>query len=135
MFKPKRSPTMNQTLEEMSRQLTGVRWIVWLDSSGPARASFPIDMELDRPSAMGAALSSLGERVSKELRGGALRYSLITGENGIHLLVVLDGDNLLLLGLHPPTSIDALLEAVRDVVKTYALQLRLDPGSPWLTGA
>ncbi len=135
MFKPKPNPAMNQTLDGIARQLMGVRWIVWLDSTGLARASFPIDMELDRPSAMGAAVSSLGERVSRELQGGALRYSLIAGENGSHLVVVLDEDNLLLLGLHPQTSIDALLEAVRDVVKTYALQLRLDPASPWLTSA
>ncbi len=135
MFKQKPSPAMNHTLDEIARQLMGVRWIVWLSSSGLARASFPIDMELDRPAAMGAALSSLGERVSKELRGGALRYSLIAGENGMHLLAVLDEDNLLLLNLHPQTSIDALLEAVRNAVKAYALQLRLDPASPWLTGA
>ncbi len=135
MFKPKPNPAQAQTLDEIARQLMDVRWIVWLSSTGLARASFPIDMELDRPTAMGAALSSLGERVSNELRGGALHYSLIAGESGSHLLVVLDEDNLLLLGLHPQTSIDALLEAVRHVVKTYALQLRLNPASPWLTGA
>ncbi len=135
MFKPKPNPALNQTLEEIAGQLRDVRWIVWLGSTGLARASFPIDMELDRPSAMGAALSSLGERVSKELRGGALRYSLIAGENGTHLLAVLDEDNLWLLGLHPQTSIDALLNTVRNVVQTYALQLRLNPASPWLTGA
>jgi predicted regulator of Ras-like GTPase activity (Roadblock/LC7/MglB family) len=134
MFKPKTNAALNQTLDEIVRRLMGVRWIVWLSSSGLARASFPSEMELDRTSAMGAALLSLGERVSQELRGGALHYSLIAGENGSHLLVVLDEDNSLLLGLHPQTSIDALLETVRDTVRTYALQLRLDPNSLWLRG-
>jgi predicted regulator of Ras-like GTPase activity (Roadblock/LC7/MglB family) len=132
VFKSKPSPALNQTLNEIARQLMGVRWIVWLSSSGLARASFPADLEHDRPSAMGAALLSLGERVSKELRGGALHYSMIAGENSSHLLVVLDEGNALLLGLHPQTSIDALLETVRDTVERYALQLGLDPNSPWL---
>ena len=135
MFKPKPNPAMNQTLDEIARQLMGVRWIVWSNSSGVARAIFPADLEPDRHGAMSAALSSLGERVSKELHGGALRYSLIAGENETHLLAVLDEDNLLLLGLHPQTSIDALLNTVRNTVKTYALQFGLNPDSPWLTGA
>ena len=111
-----------------------VRWIVWLSSNGLVRASFPSEMELDRPSAMGAALQSLGERVSQELRGGTLHYSLIAGEDGSHLLVVLDEDNALLVGLHPQTSIDALIGAVRRTVQAYALQLKLAPDSPWLSG-
>jgi hypothetical protein len=41
-------------------------------------------------------------------------------------VVVLDEDNALLLGLHPQTSIDALLEAVRATVTMYALQAGLD---------
>jgi hypothetical protein len=134
MFKPKPNAALNQTLDDIARRVLGVRWIVWLTSSGLARASFPPDWEVDRPSAMGAALLSLGERVSQELRGGALHYSLIAGENGTHLALVLDEENALLLGLHPQTSIDALLVAVRETVRTYALQLRLDPDSPWLRG-
>ncbi len=135
MFKPKPNPAMNQTLDEIARRLMGVRWIVWLTSAGLACASFPAELELDRPSAMGAALQSLGERISSELRGGALHYALIAGENGSHLLVVLDEGNALLLGLHPQTSIDALLVAVRETVALYALQLKLDPNSPWLKHA
>ncbi len=135
MLKPKPNPALVQTLDEIARQLIGVRWIVWLSSSGLARASFPADMELDRPSAMGAALLSLGERISNELRGGVLHYSLIAGENGSHLLAVLDEDNALLLGLHPQTSIDTLIDEVRRTVQMYALQLRLAPDSSWLTKA
>jgi predicted regulator of Ras-like GTPase activity (Roadblock/LC7/MglB family) len=116
MFKPKSNAVLNQTLADIARWMMGVRWIVWLSSSGVARASFPADLQLDRPSAMGAALLSLGERVSQELRGGALRYSVISGEDALHLAVVLDEDNALLLGLHPQTSIDASLETVREVV-------------------
>ncbi len=125
---------MVQTLSEIANRLMGVRWIVWLNSSGLARASFLADTELDRKSAMGAALLSLGERISTELRGGALHYSLIAGESGLHLLLVLDQDNALLLGLHPQTSIDALLVEVRNTVQMYALQLKLAPDSPWLSG-
>jgi predicted regulator of Ras-like GTPase activity (Roadblock/LC7/MglB family) len=135
IFKSEPDPFMNRTLNEIANRLIGVRWIVWLSSSGLARASFPADMELDRPSAMGAALLSLGERISQELRGGALHYSLIAGENGSHLLLVLDEDNALLLGLHPQTSIDALLAEVRSTVQAYALHLKLAPDSPWLSRA
>lgn len=134
MFKPKSNAALNQTLDDIARRLLGVRWIVWLTSSGLARATFPAELEADRPSAMGAALLSLGERVSRELRGGTLHYSLIAGENGLHLAVALDEDNSLLLGLHPQTSIDALLGAVRETLAHYALQLKIDPNSPWLKG-
>jgi hypothetical protein len=134
MFKPKPNAALNQTLDEIARQVMGVRWIVWLSPSGLARASFPAEMEIDRPAAMGAALLSLGERVSKELRGGALHYSLIAGEDAVHVAAALDGDNVLLFGLHPQTSIDALLSAVRETVTRYALQLHVDPHSPWLKG-
>ena len=132
IFKPEADQFMNRTLSDLAQRLMGVRWIVWLSPSGLARASFPAEMELDRPSAMGAALLSLGERVSKELRGGALHYSLIAGENGLHLVAALDKDNVLLFGLHPQTSIDALLVALRETLVQYALQLKLDPNSPWL---
>ncbi len=134
MFKSKPDPALNQTLAEIARHLMGVRWMVWLSSNGLARASFPADLNLDRPSVMGAALRSLGERISSELRGGPLHYSLIAGENEVHLLVVLDKDQALLLGLYPQTSIDASLAAIRETVTIYALQLKLDPNSPWLQG-
>ena len=134
-FKPKTDSFMNRIMSEIATRIIGVRWIVWLSSDGLARASSPEDLELDRPSAMGAAMLSLSERISAELRSAALHYSLIAGENGLNLLLVLDKDNALLFNLHPQTSIDALLAEVRRTIQAYALQLKLAPDSWWLKGA
>ncbi len=88
--------------------------MMWLNAKGQIQSVFPDDLlETDRPAAMGVALLSLGERVSQELAGGALRYSLIAGEAGLHLLIRLDKDNLLMCGLHPQMAIDRVLDAVR----------------------
>ncbi len=135
LFKPEPDPFMNRIMSEIAARLMGVRWIAWLTPDGLARASFPEDLELDRPSAMGAAMQSLSERISAELRGGMLHYSLIAGENGLNLLLVLDADNALLFNLHPQTSIDALLAEVRRTIQTYALHLKLAPDSWWLSSA
>lgn len=52
------------------------------DSKWVCKGTFPDEsrLKLDRISAMGAAILAFGERISSELKGGNLRYSLIAGE-------------------------------------------------------
>jgi len=70
-------------------------------------------VDQDRLAAMSAALFSLGERVSKELGSGRLHYTLVAGEEGLNLLLVLDPDYVLMVGLNPGASPDAVFDGLR----------------------
>jgi hypothetical protein len=114
---------LNQALAELAADLPETRWLVLLDPSGIAKASFPADMQIDRPSAMGAALLSLGERIVHELAGGEFRYVLLSGSLGVTLAVTLTKDALLLLNLRPGVSADAVLAALGRLVGPLAHRL------------
>lgn len=83
-------------------------------ANGLLVACFPSQSPVDRDrlAAMSAALFSLGERVSKELGSGSLGYTLVAGEEGLHLLLVLDLDYLLLVGLSPGAAPGAVFEGL-----------------------
>ena len=49
-------------------------------------SSMPVGIEEDRVSAMSAAMLSLGERISGELRRGSLQQVYVKGENGYVIL-------------------------------------------------
>lgn len=49
-------------------------------------SSMPVGIEEDRVSAMSAAMLSLGERISNELRRGSLQQVYVKGENGYVIL-------------------------------------------------
>jgi len=83
-------------------------------ANGLLAGCFPTQgaVDRDRLAAMSAALFSLGERVSQELGGGRLGYTLVAGEGGLNLLLVLDPDYLLLVGLNPGALPDAVFEGL-----------------------
>ncbi len=58
-------------------------------------SALPHDVEEDRVSAMSAAMLSLGERISQELRRGELDQVYIRGDNGYVMLMAV-GDNAVL---------------------------------------
>jgi predicted regulator of Ras-like GTPase activity (Roadblock/LC7/MglB family) len=49
-------------------------------------SSMPVGIEEDRVSAMSAAMLSLGERISNELRRGSLQQVYVKGEHGYVIL-------------------------------------------------
>ena len=49
-------------------------------------SSMPVGIEEDRVSSMSAAMLSLGERISGELRRGSLQQVYVKGENGYVIL-------------------------------------------------
>ncbi len=58
-------------------------------------SALPHNVEEDRVSAMSAAMLSLGERISLELRRGNLDQVYIRGDNGYVMLVAVGGDAVL----------------------------------------
>jgi len=58
-------------------------------------SALPASVEEDRVSAMSAAMLSLGERISLELRRGALNQVYIRGDNGYVLLTSVDNEAVL----------------------------------------
>lgn len=118
----KRSSARRIDGAELEQALTGLVltppqaiWAALVCTNGLLAGCFPSlsDIHQDRIAAMSAALLSLGERVSKELRSGVLHYALIAGEEGLNLVVVLDRDYMLALGLPPNVAPDAVLAKVR----------------------
>ena len=58
-------------------------------------SNLPNDVEEDRVSAMSAAMLSLGERISGELRRGALSLVFVQGEDGYVILISIGEDAVL----------------------------------------
>lgn len=86
------------------------------DHSERIDGSFPDEsmLKLDRISAMGAAILAFGERISSELKGGNLRYSLIAGENSSYLGIRLGESYFLIMGVSPLASLDAVMAAFEE---------------------
>ena len=125
---------LNQALAHLMANLPDVRWLVLLDRNGIAKGSFPTAsiIRAERISSMACAMSALGERVSRELSGGASQYVLVAGEDGLHLVVVLDKNNLLAVGLPPGESIDSVLNALKRSVNSLLQILKIEQAPAWL---
>ena len=124
---------LNQILAYLAADLPDTRWIVLLGKHSTVKASFPNSViETDRVSAMGAALLSLGERISRELSGGQLQYSLIAGETGSHAVIVLNHEYLLMLGLRTAASSDTVLTALQRSLIPLLQALKIEQLPRWL---
>lgn len=108
-------PELDRALARLAVEPLQATWAALVRTNGLLVGCFPSQTTVhqDRISAMSAALLSLGERISKELRSGALHYALIAGEEGLNLVVVLDGDYMLALGLPPDVAVDAAFAGLR----------------------
>ena len=120
---------LDQVLAQLAASLPEVRWIALLNPNGVVKGHFPHELAVDqedRISAMGAAMCSLGERVSKELDGGDLHYTLVAGQKSLNLLVVLSKGLLLSLGLHPHASPDSVLSVLQKSVGSLLDVLKIE---------
>ena len=123
---------LNQILNQLAAHLPESRWLLLLDKHGRDKASFP-DVVSDpaRISAMSAAALSLGQRITAELRGGDLRYTLFGGTLNLHMIVALSSDYVLALGLRPGASVDTLLNALKDSLTPLLQELKIEMPSEW----
>jgi uncharacterized protein len=102
-------------LARLCVQPVGAAWAALVTTDGVVRGCFPSQQSIgrDRIAAMSAAMSSLGERISRELLTGAIHYTLIAGALGATLVISLDADHLLALGLPHGRALDTTFQGVR----------------------
>jgi predicted regulator of Ras-like GTPase activity (Roadblock/LC7/MglB family) len=102
---------LEHALAEIALGNSDVEWITLADFDGLFVSSFPSQPKVatDTISAMGAAMSALGERISSELKDGEFQYILIAGTNGISMAIELNSKYLLAIGLEAEVSIGDFL--------------------------
>ncbi len=100
---------LNQELQALASCLPEALWLMLVSQDGIEKARFPEQITTaDRVPAMSAAAVILGERIMKDLKGGAIRYSLVGGKESVLLVIYLSKDLLLALGLKSGASMDAV---------------------------
>ncbi len=91
-----RTDMMVARLKELQASTTALEASAVVSVDGLIMASsLPADIEEDRVSAMSAAMLSLGDRISAELRRGALEQVFIRGTNGYVILMSVGEDAVL----------------------------------------
>ncbi len=91
-----RAETMADRLRELQAETQGVQASAVISIDGLIMASaLPAGVDEDRISAMSAAMLSLGERISGELKRGKLQRILVEGADGIIVLSAIGEDAVL----------------------------------------
>lgn len=100
-------------LAEIVRATPQIHWIALMKSRFVASFPSKPKVERDRISAMGAAMSALGERIASALEDGELQYILVAGTDGISVTIELDRDCFLAIGLKKEVSIEEFLSQMQ----------------------
>jgi predicted regulator of Ras-like GTPase activity (Roadblock/LC7/MglB family) len=128
---PKREAALE--LARLAADLPDARWLALITSNGSPVAVFPdFTADQDRITAMGSAMLSLGERISRELQGGEFRYALIGGSLANQLVCALDGKILLVAGLRPGASLDAVLAGLGRSIEPLLRIFKIASCPAWL---
>ena len=98
-----RQDELIRVLNSLADDVKLAKWISLVDGDGFVLAGIPPDLEVDqdRISAMAAAIVTTAERALKEIEGGRLRYINLAGSNSQNLIVILNDDRMLSVGLPP----------------------------------
>ncbi len=82
-----RSELLNSILNDLNGSTTDIEASAILSTDGLVMASMlPAGLDEDRVGAMSAAMLSLGDRISSELKRGSLEQVLIKGDHGYVLM-------------------------------------------------
>ncbi len=123
-FSPRRArvvqgPEVERALAKLALELPAPKWVAVVSTDGFLASCFPtastVEME-DSLSAMSAAAFSLGCRISRDLRSGDFRYSVVAGAETITLTLALDEDYMLSVGVPPSASLDSVLDTVQQSI-------------------
>jgi predicted regulator of Ras-like GTPase activity (Roadblock/LC7/MglB family) len=117
----------------LAAQVEATCWIALVTSRGLLQGTFPAQpgIDTDRITAMSAALLSLGERITSELNDGKLQYSLLAGDEGATLLLLLSPDYVLTVGLNRETFTPLIFERLREALNPLLKTLQIT-NLPWL---
>jgi predicted regulator of Ras-like GTPase activity (Roadblock/LC7/MglB family) len=93
---PSRTELMVARLKDLQASTADIEASAVVSVDGLIMASsLPADVEEDRVSAMSAAMLSLGERISNELKRGTLEQVFIRGKDGYVILMSVGEDAVL----------------------------------------
>lgn len=100
---PTRQDELNSVLNSLAEDVKIAKWISLVDGDGFVVASVSADMgdDQDRISAMAVAMVTTAERAINEIGGGRLRYINLAGSKSQNLIVILNDERLLSIGLPP----------------------------------
>lgn len=99
MAQKTRTQTLTELLKELEATTPDVEASAVVSTDGLIIASaLPQDVEEDRVAAMSAAMLSLGERTSQELKRGSLEQVFVKGQNG-YILMMGSGEESVLTAL------------------------------------
>lgn len=121
-----RQSELERILSQLAGELPAPHWVALIDDQGLVLSCVPEDpvVDEDRVSAMTAAVVGLGERVMQEVEGGRLRYANVAGSRRQYLMVVLDSERLLSIGLDPQVPTQATFKPlsrwVPELLKTLS---------------
>jgi predicted regulator of Ras-like GTPase activity (Roadblock/LC7/MglB family) len=119
-----RQSELIRILDLLAADLPDPQWVALVDSDGLVLASVPADAPVnpESVSAMAAASAMMGERALREIDGGELRYTSVTGSKWQLLTVALGKERLLSIGLGPGipahTTFSALGQRVPELMRT-----------------
>lgn len=104
-----RESELIRVLSALEADLPDPLWVALVDDQGLVLSCVPESpvVEEEPISAMTAAVVTMGERVLREVEGGALRYVNVAGSKRQYLMVVLTSERLLSVGLAPKVPAQA----------------------------
>ena len=127
-----RQGELQRVLSELRDDLGDPHWVALVDERGLVLACVPDEppVDIERVSAMTAALTISGERVVDEIEGGVLRYVGVAGSYRQQLIVILSNELVVSLGLdpvvNPRSTFKSLARWAPEILKALEMRLVLD---------
>lgn len=110
-----RQSELQRVLSQIAGELEDPLWVALVDEDGFIVGCVPPNPPIDgeRISAMAAAVVGLAERVMQEIDGGVTHYVSVVGSARQHLILVLNEDRFLSIGLSPEVPARSTFGALR----------------------
>jgi predicted regulator of Ras-like GTPase activity (Roadblock/LC7/MglB family) len=94
-----------------------LKWVTLVTVDGLFVATYPEQADSKQIAALTANLDALSERISSEVGNGPNRYTIISGVNGLYLLLVIPGYYFIAMNFTRLQSLDALLNKLHEALK------------------
>jgi predicted regulator of Ras-like GTPase activity (Roadblock/LC7/MglB family) len=122
-----RADALSNALGRLSWPSLDFRWAALVDYDGFLLASYPPEAQFDsdRVAAATAHVLSAGERARQEVQLGKWRFTLMVGAEMQQLVLAINKECVLSIGLGPSAPLAMALDAVRGIIPDLARDLDL----------
>jgi len=122
-----RSDALSHALGRLSWPSLDFRWAALVDYDGFLLASYPPEAQFDTDhvAAATAHLLMAGERARQEVQLGKWRFTLMVGAEMQQLVLAINKECVLSIGLGPAAPLAMALDAVRGIIPDLARDLDL----------